>query len=236
VAPVLSKTMRIRAGLDDLANLSMIVDPGPGLAGQVHFVEAEQRPSPPELATGSVTLQPIGRLNALDPIPLDASAMFHAPMLEPGLYRLRFTPPSGWGVRTVVLDGHEVEGDLLLDANDNDAHSAVITLTNRVASMRIALESEEPGEEATVFIFPPVGVNGVPPADRMMAMRAAAGGTFATPPLRRGDYYVVAVSRAVFDEDWRNPRVRRRLERVARLVALGDGDVRTLTLPIVRTP
>jgi hypothetical protein len=33
-----------------------------------------------------------------------------------------------------------------------------------------------------------------------------AGGTFATPPLRRGDYYVVAVSRAVFNEDWRNPR------------------------------
>jgi hypothetical protein len=39
-----------------------------------------------------------------------------------------------------------------------------------------------------------------------------AGGTFATPPLRRGDYYVVAVSRAVFNEDWRNPRVRRLLE------------------------
>jgi len=236
VAPVLSKTMRIRVGLDDLANLSIVVDRGPGLTGQVHFLQAEQRPSPAELATGSVTLQPIGLLNALDPIPLDASAMFHLPMLEPGLYRLRFTPPSGWGVRAVVLDGQEAEGDLLLDANDNEAHSAVITLTNQVASMRVALESEEPGEAATVFIFPPAGVNGVPPADRMMAMRAAAGGTAATPPLRPGDYYVVAVSRAVFNEDWRNPRVRRRLESVARLVTLGDGELKAMTLPIVRLP
>ena len=112
----------------------------------------------------------------------------------------------------------------------------MITLTNRVASMRVAFESEEPGEDATLFIFPPAGVNGVPPADRMMAVRAVAGGTFATPPLRRGDYYVVAVGRAVFNEDWRNPRVRRRLERAARLVTLADGDVKTLTLPIIRTP
>jgi hypothetical protein len=236
VTPLLSKTMRIRAGLDDLANLSVIVDRGPGLVGQVHFLESEQRPPLAELASGSVTLQPIGLLNALDPIALDASAMFHAPALDPGLYRLRFTPPSGWGVRTVVLDGHEVEGDLLLDANDNDAHSAVITLTNRAASMRVTLESEEPGREATLFIFPPVGVNGVPPADRMIAMRVAGDATFRTPPLRRGDYYVVAVGRAVFNEDWRNPRVRRRLESVAALVTLDDGEVRDVTLPIVRVP
>jgi hypothetical protein len=217
----------------DLLGLSIVLRPGPRIAGRIEFAGAGAPPPAEALAKGSVILMARGAEAILAPLAADAT--FASSGVLPGQYivspRMMF---PGWLVKSVAINGVDVT-DLPIDVSSRDITGLVVMLgdtplgliSGSIASRPIPLT-----EDLTALVFPADRRYWPSPASairRFQASPIAPSGGFGVAGLPAGEYFVVAVPDEATAE-WIDPRRLDVLARTAERVLVPDGGKVTVTI------
>jgi hypothetical protein len=145
-----------------------------------------------------------------------------------GRYRVRVqNSPAGWMFKSAMLNGVDVS-ETAFDFN-RDVADLVLTFTDRWSGVSGSIQGAGAGG-ATVIVFPIDAQSWASPR-RLKSGRATAQGTFGISSLPPGDYYAVAIPEEQA-ADWRDPKMLEELARVATRVSIGEGEHKTIDLPM----
>jgi hypothetical protein len=156
--------------------------------------------------------------------------------IEAGRRRLTASTESGWFVRSMVLNGHDV-ADLPVEFRDESTvGDLAVTVTNTPAPLTVELEASPQKVSATVAVF-----RADPARWHARAVTATAvgdsGASVTVDTLPPGDYLVVALANvAVRSLDLRDTALLERLKPLAREVRLIEGAPATLRLKPLTLP
>jgi hypothetical protein len=205
-------TTTVHVDGDDVADVSLALQPGFGISGRIVF-DGQHPPAPETLAglRASVPLQPAGGGRGhMTPLQIFPDGRFVAHAILPGAYRPSPTlqglrsPIGGWWLQSILLDGRELlDAPIELTRPSNDA---VVTLADRASELSGAVTDAagEPLEDHYVIIFSADPSHWFPLSRRLAGIRLAATGRYTVRNLPPGDYFV-AVDDDVEPGEWFDP-------------------------------
>jgi hypothetical protein len=221
----------------DLTGLTVVTQPGIGLAGQVVFADAPPANVPPMRIA---LRRPDGVLARGDGIEttMDNGLRFYASDVF-GPYLIRVSGlPAGWAVKAVTLAGADITDVPTAFTPDHEDRLHVV-LTSRVASLegQVRGQGAVPSGGATVYVFADDRASWRMSSPRTRSIDIGENGTFRIADLAAGRYYAVAIAR----EGFRLPPQPGEaffdlLSKVATPFVVAEDDRRTLELQVFRWP
>jgi hypothetical protein len=146
--------------------------------------------------------------------------------------------PPGWYLKSVTINGRDAT-DVPYDftfGNGSRAHANIVISPNGGAIRgRVVDERSANVSEYTVVVFAADRAKRFPLSPYTKFARPSQDDLFEVSGLPPGEYRVAAVSSLDATEgagDWQNPAVLDKLSPGAQRVAVGEGDVRDVTIPI----
>jgi Carboxypeptidase regulatory-like domain len=230
--PDLSGSYPLWIGESDITGLFLKLTQGATLKGRFIF---EGSGSPSRLDRFNVTVES-GAPGAIAASRAGQDGSFVLRGIEAGRRRLVASTESGWFVKSVILDGHDVT-DLPIEFRDESTISGLaITVTNTPAPLTVEIESSPKKASVTVAVF-----RADPGRWHARALTATAVGDSGTSvtvdTLPPGDYLAVALDNiAVRTLDLRDNALLEKLKPLAREVRLIEGSPATLRLKPVTLP
>lgn len=209
-------------------NLALTMSEGPRVRGRVLLEGTGPQPTAEQWRMANVFAAAAnGREDSMiSPGQFSGDGQFATPSLWPGKYLLRVNPPKGWTLLRAQYQGRDISSTPIDITTDLD--NVVITLTNRVRTVKgaVQIESGSRADDAVVVMFPVEREGWIDygrVSRRVTSVRVAEDGTFTLPAPPDGEYYVVAIPDAESD-DWQNPATMAKLAGVAdRFRMQGDG-------------
>ncbi len=234
--PTLWTATPISLGNEDIRDLTITLNGGLKVSGRAEFQGSAERPPADRLAQVTVSLDSAdGKTRgAMAGARLQTNGLFTTQGVPPGKYLLRVAnPPGGWGVRSIIVNGVDA-ADTPVELEDKDLAGAIITFTDRIASLSGTVKSQQntADDAAAVVIFPTdtrAWMNYGNNPRRMRMTRASKSGTYTFSGLPEGEYNVIAISEEVASE-WQEPRFLEAMSREASRVTIVEGDKRALDL------
>jgi hypothetical protein len=223
---------------DDVANISLALQPGLTIAGRVAF-EGE-RPPPPLPTVRMPVPAFMNVANAayvFPPAQIDSGGGFRITGLLPGPYRLSTAlqgvraPIGGWWVKSLVVNGRDLLDSPLELRQDVD--DAVITFTDRATEIAGALTNArgDAVPEMYVVAFSADRSAWFFNSRRVAGVRPDAQGRYVIRNLPPGDYRLIAI--ADLDQgEWFDPSVLERLLPTAMAVTLTTGEKKAHDLTV----
>ena len=148
-------------------------------------------------------------------------------LTEPRL--LRVSPPGGWSLAAIELDGEDVS-DVPLDfRGGGDVRNLRVVLTQRVSDLS-GLVSDDRGTpvlDATVVIFPDDEAQWSYQSRYIRTARPDQQGRYRVKGLPANARYLVAVVQSLEDGQANDPDFLRTIKAAARTLALGAGETKT---------
>jgi protocatechuate 3,4-dioxygenase beta subunit len=238
--PTLWTATAVSVGGQDIRDMTITLNQGAKVSGRVDFEGSAKRPTPDQLATIPVVVEPAdGRQRQTSmPARVDRSGQFSTQGLLPGKYLLRVGgSPPGWTLKSAAIGGVDVS-ETPFTVEGNNVGGVIVTFTDRISSLhgvvRMAQGQSGSPEGAGVIVFPADNRSwmdyGINPR-RMKTARASKTGAYQFGQLPPGDYYVIAISEE-FLGDWQDPRFLETLSRDAERVTIGDSDAHTQDLTV----
>jgi protocatechuate 3,4-dioxygenase beta subunit len=219
---------------DDIAGLSLTLQPGLRLTGRLTFEGTATLPS--NLSSMQITLVPSpapARSGGIAPVSVKPDGTFEITNLLPGAYSVGLTMPDSvaktWWPRAAVARGRDVL-DLPIDlAAIGDAPDIVFTLSDRRPSLSgtVAAANGEPVPDAFVIVFSADRIHWHAQSRRIRVERPATDGQYRIADLPPGDYFVTAVEDAEPDE-WFERAFLERLVPGAVRVTIAEGEQKPL--------
>lgn len=220
---------------DDVRGLSVVLRPGPRIAGRIEFQGASPPPPPDVLAKSMLGFLSLAPEASSATARIAGDSTFAVPGVLPGPYSVsaRMTIP-GWTVRSVTVAGVDLT-DLPFDVAARDVTDILVTVTDAPPT---ALSGTVTGaalplaDDLSVLIFPADRRYWTSPSAAVRRFRQAAiaqTGTFTVQALAPGEYFVIAVpdDEAV---EWQDARKLEVFARTAQRVILTDGGKASVTL------
>lgn len=230
---------------EPITGLTMSLEPGLTISGQVRFEGTAMRPpadlrsirvsAAPAASPGSVSFAP--RSVAVSP-----DGRFMITGVTPGRYRLSASFPGsgrtgGWLLKSVMAGGQDsLDAPFTLQPNEH-ALDATITFTDRLAQITGALQNAAGTAAAdyTVVLFPAEQSRWVAPSRRMQGVRPSADGVFTFRNLPAGDYIMTAVD-DVEPGEWFDPAFLQRIAPAGTKVIVRDGEQKAQDLRVGGAP
>jgi hypothetical protein len=218
------------------ADVSVVTQPGIGLAGRVVFAEGPPASPPPIRISfrrpdkGAATLEVAATMG-------DEWRFFGSDLFGPLLVRVS-SLPSGWVVKAVTLDGTDITDVPTVFTRQHDGHLQVL-LSSKASTVEGEVKGEEPGRpiDATVYVFSQERASWSSTSPRTIRSEVPANGRFTATGLAAGRYYAIAIAR----EGFRPPQQPGEpffdlLSRAATPFVISDDERRTIDLPLWRWP
>jgi hypothetical protein len=141
--------------------------------------------------------------------------------------------PSGWTLQSLAINGTDV-ADAALDFPTTGDTTARIVLTNRLTEVTGAVTFDrQPVPDSDVLIFPDDTSRWAYPSRLVRTARTDAAGRYRVAGLPPAARYLAIALDYVADGEQRDPELLERLRGLAIPFSLGDGEKRTVDLPIV---
>jgi hypothetical protein len=238
VQPTLSGSVDVTVGATDVDGVTLHIDRGARVTGQVRFEVAGQVASSDYFRTQIVATpvdSPLLPGNARAQV--QAGGLFETTGYPAGRYVLTVNGPRpGWVVSSVSAGGRSILDVPIELTSGVDLTGVVVTVTDRVSSVTGRVRPADAAADAAVILLPgdveawiAVGL----PAAAAQRVALSDNGEFRMSRLRPGDYLLVAVD-ARRTINLGDPDDVRRLARAANAITLTVGDTRDVTLSVVR--
>ena len=178
----------------DIADVSLVLQPGLTIAGRIQFEGTSAPPS--DLSRIRINMLPVQAQGEVSlgqaQIQPDATGSFTIHGLAPGRYRLTANIPSPrpdanpWQLKSSVVHGRDTV-DMPIDLRDG-THDAVITFTDRVSELSGLVQDAggEPAPEYHIVLFPRDKTYWTPTSRRLRTVRPAADGKYTIDTLATG--------------------------------------------------
>ena len=167
--------------------------------------------------------------------PVDAAGRFVLRDVFPGEYRLGayVKAPTPWFIERATVSGRDAREQPLTIASGQSITNAVVTMTNRRATVSgtILTEQGEPATDYWILVYPSDERDRTVQAGRMRGSRAADDGTFAMHGIPTGSYRVATFREGEFG-DWFDPDFLRPLERSSTPLSIAEAEQKTLNLRV----
>jgi hypothetical protein len=241
--PALYADTPISVGESNVDNVLVTLQRGASVSGHVEFDGAADRPDASALSRVSIMLEradsrtaPMPGIGGLQSAPagrIDETGAFKTYTQPTGRYLIRIGAPTGWTVKSVIAEGHDLS-ETPFDLGASDLKNVVVTFTDRPTKLTGLAHTKDGSADpdALVVVFPtdPAGWTdfGLAPR-RLRSARPLKNGMYTITGLPAGDYYVAAISEDAISS-WENPDVLAELSRLATHVSLADGDTHTQDL------
>lgn len=228
----------------DVGGLSVAVRPGLTISGKVLFDGESPLPSEGQLRSMSVSLSPVDGAIGLPARPTATGSLttqtqaFRTAGYPPGEYSLSLVglAAPAWVLRSIVVDGRELTGTLLL--TERDLVDAVVTLTDKVGEVTgtVSTNDGKVSESATVIIFSAdrrVWNQAALSSKKPRVAPASTAGVYNVNGLIAGEYFIAALS----DADVRESQDSSFLEAVSRVatrISLSSGEKKSYNLQLAR--
>lgn len=231
--PLFEASAQLTVGTEDIAQVDLFLRPAPFLRGVVQFDGDRPRPDIQTLTSRSVIVRSAAQDFQYARARLDDDGHFYFPSLRADTYSLSIDPLPGWSIHSVTTFGRN-SSDRTADVRYQSIGNVVIYLTDRAGSIGglVVNATGQAEPNASVFVFPSstASPGKTVNSEQMRAVNVSELGLFESGPVEPGSYFVVAVSDASFDLDWRQPEIRQRLSRYATGVRVQDHEVTNVTL------
>jgi hypothetical protein len=244
---LLFATARVTAGAEDIRGLALSLQPALTFSGSVRLAGSSS--APPRISGLPIQLQPPGgrgggiavanntyiglRPSASGAVATDGT--FEISGVLPGTYGVSLTPPAGWRLRSVVIDGRDVLDEVM--TLDRSVSGALVTLTDQPTELAGTLTSQagSPATEFDVLVFSADSRHWFSGTRRTKTARPGSDGRYAIKDLPAGDYWIAAVEDAdpVFIAD---PQFLEQVARSAIKVTITDGQKTLLDLRMKQGP
>ena len=201
---------------EDIDGVSMALQPGLTIAGQVVFDSAQgAAPSlPPQLRLPTLFLTSAGGAWQVPPVMIDGTR-FRIDGVAPGLYRIPAAPPGmrtplgAWWLTSLAAGGRE-----LLDAPlavQQSVDDAIVTFTDRASELAGSLRDAQGAGVSTLYVvaFPVDRAAWFFNSRRIAAVRPGRDGQWSIRNLPPGEYHVTAADLDV--NEWFDPSSLERL-------------------------
>jgi hypothetical protein len=231
----------------DVSSLALSLRPAMRVSGRVVFDGVSTAPPADfrSLSVNLVTTASAGRvvygmfttvgLTLVPPTQVRADGTFESPGLLPGGYRVSSVPPSGWRLRSAVLDGRDVL-DVPLDIDsDRDRSGLVLTYTDRRTELTGMLQAATgaPASDYFVIVFPADRGLWRPDSRRVQIARPGTDGRYSIRDLPAGEYLLAALT-DVDPSDLEDPAFFEPLAAAAVKIKLAEGETTRQDVRLVR--
>jgi hypothetical protein len=235
----------VSVGRDDVRSLTLALQPALTFSGTVRVDPPTA--TLPRIGGLPIALQPPGGrgggvavanntyigVRPSAPGTIGTDGTFEIGGVLPGAYAVTLMPPSGWHLRSVILDGRDVLDEVM--TLDRSASDVVITLTDQLSELSGVLQTQgaAPAVEYYVLAVSADPRHWFAGSRRTKFTRPGSDGRYAFAGLPAGAYVLVALD----DLDPQMLADRAFLERVAAAgvkVSLGEGGKAQLDLKIAR--
>jgi len=218
---------------DRIAGLSLGLQPGMTVTGQVRFEGTRLKP-PADLNAVRISLTPMQAEGTVAFAPgttgIDAQGRFTITGVTPGRYRLGAAfpgsgRPDGWQLRSAIASGQDTLDIPLTVQPSQSISGGSIVFADRMAELTGTVHNAAGGapNEFTVILFSSDRAHWLPRARRIQAMRPSADGAFTFRGLPPGDYHLAAIDDVEAGE-WFDPAFLQRLLPNAMLLTLAEGE------------
>jgi hypothetical protein len=216
-----------------VSGLSLALQPGMTVSGQVRFVGSQLQP-PSDLGVVRVSMDPVQAEGGVGFSPvtstLDREGRFAISGVMPGRYRLNATfpgagRPGGWQLRAAIVSGQDSLDIPFTVQPSQSISGAAIVFTERAAELTGLVHNAAGGapNEFTVILFPADQSLWLPRARRILAVRPSADGAFAFRNLPPGTYRLAAID-DVEPGEWFDAAFLQRLLANAMPIAIAEGE------------
>jgi protocatechuate 3,4-dioxygenase beta subunit len=146
---------------------------------------------------------------------------------------LSLSPPSGWAVRSIVLDGQDIT-DKAIDVAGQNVDDVRITMTDKLANVsgRVSDARGSAVMQYVVVVQPTVDVEPTVVSRYVRTVRPDTNGRFEFRNLRPGRYTATAIESMEPNRQY-SPEFRRELRRGAREFTVKEGESLSLDLRLV---
>ena len=229
---------------EPITGLSMALEPGLTISGQVRFEGTAMKPpvdlrsirvsAIPAAAPGSVSFAP-GAVHA------SPDGRFVISGVTPGRYRLSASfpgsgRPGGWLLKSIMAGGQDSLDAPFTLQPDQHVLDATITFADQLAQITGTLRHGVSGAvDYTIVLFPADQSRWVAPSRRIQAVRAGADGAFTFRGLPAGEYLMTAVD-DVEPGEWFDPAFLQRLTQAGTRVVVSDGEQKVQDLRVGGAP
>jgi hypothetical protein len=227
--------MPLAVGGADIADVSVVLQPGFRISGRFEFEGTGERPSPQRMQQVPIAIEPATpglRGPMSPPVRPDGEGRFTSAGLPPGRYFVRIGgSPTGWRFKSAAHEGRDVADSPIELRGDAQV---VITFSDRWNNLKGTVTSARgaPDADALVLLFPTdaqmwtyAGIN----PRRIKSARTTRTGEYVFTSVPEGDYYVVAVP----DQDargWQDPKALEGLARGATPISIAEGETKSQAL------
>lgn len=223
-----------------VSGVSLTLQPGLSVSGQVRFESATQKPLP-DMRSIRAMLQPVQTPQATiapAPVTLDAGGRFRFSGVTPGRYRLTASfpgsgRPGGWLLKSAIVGGQDsLDAPFTVQPNQQ-LLDAAITFTDRLGQISGTLTdaSGAAAPDYTAVLLPADRSLWLPQSRRLQGVRPSADGAFTFHNLPAGDYLVAAVD-DVEPGEWFDPAFLQRIAPAGIRVVVSDGEQKVQHLRI----
>jgi hypothetical protein len=217
-------------------HVSVVTQPGIGLAGRVVFAEGPPASPPPVRISfrrpdkGAASLEVPATMG-------DEWRFFGSDLFGPLLVRVSALP-SGWVVKGVTLAGADITDVPTVFTRQHDGQLQVL-LSSKASIVEGEVKGEEPGRpiDATVYVFSQDRPSWSATSPRTIRSDVPANGRFTVTGLAAGRYYAIAIA----GEGFRPPQQPGDaffdlLSKAATPFVISDDERRTIDLQLWRWP
>jgi len=232
-SPIAWATTEIAVDGDPIAGLSLALQPGMTMSGQIKFDATRLKP-PADLTSLRLSLQPVQSQTVVNLAPaarvLNPSGRFDIKDIVPGRYRLAVSGPGigttgNWFLRSALVNGQDTL-DVPIDIRPGETiRDVTVLLSDHPAQLTGTVQNAAGGEanEFTVILFPADQTLWLPQSRRTFGVRPSADGAFTFRNLVPGDYFIAAID-DVEPNEWFDPALLQRLIPASMRVAISEGE------------
>jgi uncharacterized protein (DUF2141 family) len=218
---------------EHIAGLSLSLEPGLTISGQVRFEGTTLKP-PVDLKSIRVSAGPAESQRnvyfAPAAVTVGPDGRFMMTGATPGKYRLTASFPEsgragGWVLKSVMAGGQDsLDAPFTLQPNQH-VLDATITFTDRLAQVSGSLRGADGTTvpDYTVVVFPAEPSLWIPQSRRLQGVRPAADATYLVRNLPAGDYLIATVN-DVEPGEWFDPAFLQRLVPAALRITIAEGE------------
>jgi len=223
--------MPISVGESDIVGLSVMLQSGPRLRGQIVFDGDGDKPTPEQMQQTPISMSPVTTASAVAAVAkrVESDGTFATSGYPPGKYLLSASPPGAiaakWKFKSATLGGRIVS-DEGLDLQGEDVSGLVITFTHVLGEINGTVTNDRgaPDQTSSVVVIPADSTawkQGVINTRRLRSVRVTTTGAFTFADLAPGAYYVAAIADDLPD-NWQLPATLDAITRVAARVVIAD--------------